>query len=514
MATTAVDIKKIQDSSTSGEPGQSMTRLEAFLLSQESKTYAAYYNGKMSIQLAGKEWKKHVQEQFPDVEGMQTSENIFKDVIDLYVSNLMPTPHDLKGFGDTLVPLLCRGEAPVLVMADGTVSFPERYEMLSDGDYVAAVIYTRSLQRMEDYATFAYSDGTTRLFSKPVPDDFAPADKIGYKFVEEKHGATLFRFALDDKGMGGALAALQDRTNHSVLDQTAVAEMYARPFWYLLNTELPVKNPYLPAGSQPQEEALKEKDVKGSGARVFVTSSEGPFGQLTPPTLGDMVDYHDSIIGKVSQSTGIPEFYFKPGGGQAPSGVSLKVLSRRYNNKVSRIRTSIEDQLMELAQLMGIKPAEGDKELVLWDTTDDLLQEALDQHGESLFRMGYPLEYIAEVVTPGVNLEDYLDDGFKEEDSAAVMAQKLYLGVEGGKLLKVHEARQMLRNAGAPLDADDDLATLDAAVNGGPTPDQVAAYAANPGQQAGEPAMNPVPSNVNPLHPSTGSNGRPVNPVE
>lgn len=450
--TTAQDIKTIQKSSEGGE--QTLTKLEAFLLHQDSPSYTAYYNGKMSFELAGEEWKKHVEKTFPDINSQQTSENIFKDVIDLYISNLMPTSHELRGFGDTLVPLLCRGEAPVLHMSDGTVSFPERYEMLSDGDYNVAVIFTRSLRTMQDHATFAYSDGTTRLFSKPVPDDFGPADKLGYKFVEEKHGATLFRFALDDKGMGGSLAALQDRTNHSTLDQTVVAEMYARPFWYLLNTELPVANPYLPAGMQPGGDALKEQKTDGSSGRVFVTSSEGPFGQLTPPTLGDMVNYHDSIIGKISQSTGIPEFYFKPGSGQTPSGVSLKVLSRRYNNKISRIRDSIEDQLLKLAELMGVKPEEGDNELVLWDTTDDLLQEALDQHGEALFRMGYPLEYIAEVVTPGVELDDYLDDGF---DPTQV----------------------------------------------GPTPDQVAAYAANPGQEAGQPVVIPD-------HPSNGPTLRPV----
>ena len=486
----ASEIQKIQDSS------DSMTFIEAFLLNQDTMTYAEYYNGKMSIRLAGAEWKKSVERNFPDLDNSQTSENIFKDVIDLYISNLMPTPPELKGFGDTLVPLLCRGEAPVLVLADGTVSHPERYEMISDGDYVIAAIFTRSLKNMEDYVTFATSDGTTRLFKKPVPKDFSPADKLGYKWVEDGHGATLFRFALDDKGMGGALSSLQDRANHSILDQTAVAEMYARPFWYLLNTELPVKNPYLPAGLQSDGDQLKEHDVAGTGARVFTTSSDGPFGQLTPPTINDMVGYHDSIIAKVSQSTGIPEFYFKPGGGAAPSGVSLKVLSRRYNNKVSRIRDSIKDHLLELASLQGVAPAEGDDELVLWDTTDDLLQEALDAHGESLYRMGYPLDYIAEVVTPGVNLDDYMDDGFKQDEQAGRLAQQLYPATKGNALLKPEESREMLRQAGAPLDGDDDLTTeeeLAAAQAAQPTPDQVAAYAANPGQEAGKPAINPVP---------------------
>lgn len=425
-----------------------MTKIEAYLLLQNSVTYSAYYNGKMSFALAGEEWKKAVEESFPGITNQQTSENIFKDVIDLYVSNLMPTQHELAKFGDTLVPLLCRGEAPVLYLKDGTVSFPERYEMLSDGDYNVAAIFTRSLAKEEDYVTFAYSDGTTRLFKKPMPVDYsAQAGPEGYQFVEETTGHTLYRFALDDRGMGGSLAALQDRVNHSILDQTAIAEMYARPFWYLLNVDLPDVNPYLAAmgvANSAAQEALKEREVKGQSGRVFTTNSEGPFGQLTPPTLNDVVAYHDSISAKVSSSTGIPEFYFKPGAGTPPSGTALKTLSRRFNSKIGRIRDSIEDQLLELAALMGVQKEEGAEELTLWDGTDDLLQEALDAHGEALYRMGYPLSYIAEVVTPGVDLDDYLDDGF-------------------------------------------DMSQV------GPTPSQIEAYAQNPGQQAGQPALNPAP---------------------
>lgn len=428
-----------------------MSAIEQYLLNLDSKTYASYYNGKMSLALAGKSWKADVLKAFPDVESSQTSENIFKDVIDLYVSSVMPTPEELKGFKDTLVPLLIRGQAPVVRTAQGDTSFPEHYEMISDGNFTVAAIFTRSLKEMKDYITFISGSGeegdaTARLFSKDAPSDLSKATHDGFRYVEETHGHTLYRLNLDDRGMGGALSALQDRTNHSILDQTAVAEMYARPFWYLLNTDLPVKNPYMPPGMQPSGDALKEHKTDGAAGRVFTTSSEGPFGQLDPPTLTDMISYHDSIIGKVSQSTGIPEFYFKPGGGQTPSGVALKVLSRRFNNKIGRIRDNIKDDLLALATQMNVKLEEGQDEISLWDATDDLLQDALDAHGEALFRMGYPLEYIAEVVTPGVDLDDYMDDGFDESQV-------------------------------------------------GPTPDQVAAYAANPGQQAGQP-VPPVPAEV------------------
>lgn len=502
VTATDMTVKQQMDqaiNSSRDEDGRALTKIEAFLLLQESITYTSYYNGKMSFQLAGEPWKKAVEKTFPNLSSQQTSENIFKDVIDLYVTNLMPTPHELKDFGDTLVPLLCRGEAPVLWMRDGTVSFPEKYEMLSDGSYDVAAIFTRSLEKEEDYVTFAYSDGVTRLFKKSMPEDFtAPADANNYKFVEEVPGNVLFRFTLDDKGMGGSLAALQDRVNHSILDQTAIAEMYARPFWYLLNTELPVTNPYLPAQHQQGGDDMQEQELKGAGGRVFTTSSDGPFGQLTPPTINDMIGYHDSITSKVSSSTGIPEFYFKPGAGTPPTGVALKTLSRRFNSKIGRIRDSISDQLEQLAKLMKIEKAEGDEELQIWDGTDDFLQEALDEHGEALFRMGYPFEYIAEVVTPGVDMDAYLDDGFKEDQvDPARAAQQLYIATKGKELLKVSESREMLRQAGAPLDADDELQTeeeLAAAEAAKPTPDQVEAYAENPGQQAGAPAMNPVPT--------------------
>lgn len=319
-----------------GTGDSALSKIEAFLLQRESPTFNAYYNGKMSYKLAGADWEKYVIEAFPNLKGQNTSENIFKTVIDLYAENLIPVPDELKGFSNIVPPLLMRGEAPVIVDDAGTPHFPEHFEMMSDGRYTIAALFTRSLERMEDYVTFAYSNGTTRLFRKPVPDDFAPATREGYTWVETRTGNELFRFALDDKGFGATLAALQDRVNHSILDQTVIAEMYARPFWYLLNVDLPPKNPYLPPSQQPTEEALQEqKKLKGSGGRVFTTSSDGPFGQLEPPTLTDMVAYHDSIINKVPLTTGIPAHYFKPGEGTPPTGVALKVLSKRFNNRIA-----------------------------------------------------------------------------------------------------------------------------------------------------------------------------------
>lgn len=435
----------------------SLATVEAFLMSQDTPTYTPYYNGKMSYTLHGKSWEEYVAEAFPDLGNQQTSENVFKAVIDLYAENLVPVPKELRGFSTILVPLLSRGECPVVVDSAGTPHFPEHFEMISDGLYTVAAIYTRSIKDMMDYVTFAYSDGRTRLFSKKVPNDFTAATREGYSFVEETHGNTLFRFALDDKGFGPSMAALQDRVNHSIIDQTVIAEMYARPFWYLLNVEMPPTNPYLPAGSGGGDrDAMQERETDGAAGRIFTTSSDGPFGQLDPPTIMDMIAYHESISDKVSQSSGIPQHYFKPGSGTPPTGVALKVLSKRFNNKIARIRDDLKDELERLAELLGVpKTAEvagQPNEYELWNTDDDLLQESLDAHGISLSQMGYPLEYIAEVVTPGVNLDDYVDDS---------------LGVPPTNVPGQPTDMTAMGQTGLPA-----------------TPGQVAAYADNPGQRA------------------------------
>lgn len=452
---------------------RSMTKLEQHLLTRSSPTYSAYYNGKMSYALHGKAWEKYVKEAFPDLGDQNTSENVFKTVIDMYAENLVPVPDELRGFSNVLVPLLTRGECAVVVDSAGTPHFPEHFEMVSDGNFTIAAIWTRKLSDMTDNLVFVYSDGRARLFSKPVPDDMTAADAEGYSFVEEETGYELFRFALDDKGFGAQLAALQDRVNHSIIDLTVVAEMYARPFWYLLNVELPPKNPFLPAAQQPQSDAMQEQRTEeGTSGRIFTTSAEGPFGQLEPPTIQDMIAYHDSIIDKVPLTTGVPAHALKPGAGVPPTGVALKVLSKRFNNKVARIREDLNPELERLAEALGIEKTkevapevktdeEGNPlpdeqqdapnyEYELWNTDDDLLQESLDAHGLSLSQMGYPLEYIASVVTPGVDLEDYEDDSLGAPNDGSLGTDMTAMGQQG-------------------LVA---------------TPGQVAAYGQNPGQVA------------------------------
>ena len=450
----------------------SLSKLEDHLLGRATPTYGSYYNGKMSYAIYGKQWEEYVAQAYPELKKQQTSENIYKAVIDLYAENLVPVPDELRGFSNVLVPLLSRGECPVDVDKAGMAHFPEHYEMVSDGTFTACAIFTRSLEKMEDYVTFITSDGVSRLFAKAVPDDLAAPDRKDYKFVEQETGHQLFRFALDDKGFGASLAALQDRLNHSIIDQTIVAEMYARPFWYLMNVELPPKNPYLPA--QPEAEAMRETKLDGSGGRVFTTSGDGPFGQLDPPTIADMIAYHDSIVGKIPLGFGIPEHYFKPGSGTPPTGVALKVLSKRFNNKVSRMREDLEPTLELLATALGVektkevrgveevtdaqgnptgetRPAEYQYEF--WPEGDDLLQESLDAHGLSLAQMGYPLPYIAEVVTPGVDLKDYEDDSLGQPVQAPGLGQPTDMTATGQQGLVA-------------------------------TPGQVAAYGANPGQRA------------------------------
>lgn len=391
------------------------------LLEKRSPTYTSYYNGKMSYRLHGKEWKDFVTQNFADLLTSYTSENIFKDVVDAYRENLIPVVEELAPFKDALVPLLTRGEALGIVTRDGKLAFPEHFEVVSDGEYHVAAVFTRSLRDGKDYVTFIDSAGESELWAKDVPEDLS-YNREGYQHVESEHGHTLFRFALEDAGMGNSLASLQDRINHSILDQTIIAEMYARPFWYLLNFEAPAHNPYLPESVQKSAKAIQEQKTGGAGGRIFATSTNGPFGQLEPPTIKDMVEYHNSLIRKVSQTSGIPEYYFTPATGNATSGRTLMVLSRRFNNRIARIRDAIEPVLLDIAELLGVK-FEGD-ELYLWNVDTDIMQEAIDDHGIALKTMGFPTRYVAEVVAPGVNLDDYLDDGYLDENPSVLSSRR------------------------------------------------------------------------------------------
>lgn len=386
-----------------------MNKMQKLLLQRKTPTYTKYYNGVMSYSLHGKDWSKYVREAFPDLAKQTTSENIFKTVIDLYAEQLYPSHKDLHGIGQTLVPLLIRGEAPIIIDHQGTVHYPEHYEMISDGEYTMAAVFTRSLKEGKDYVTFVDSHGKGELWAQDIPNDLSSPNSEGYSFVEETHGHTLVRLALPDNGFGASLAALQDRINHSIIDQTIVAEMYARPFWYLLNAEIPVTNPYMPESAQTSSPLTKHKTDNAAG-RVFTSSSSGPFGQLEPPTIGDMIAYHDSIVDKVSQTTGIPSFYFKPGTGVPPTGIALKTQTRRFMGRVAAMRNSIRHPLMTLCAQMGISDIT--EPSALWTGGDDLLQDSIDSHGLNLSQMGYPLDYVASVVTPGVDLSKYEDDGF------------------------------------------------------------------------------------------------------
>lgn len=382
-----------------------MDKIKEALLKRTSDKYEPYYNGVMSYTLYGHSWDDYVKSAFPNLSELYTSENLFKVVIDLYAESLMPAPRELQLFRQTLVSLLCRGHAPVIIDDQGKAHFPEHYEMLSDGDYHVAAVFTRALSVGLDYVTFANSDGELDVWAKPIPTDLSPATREDYKHIDVGRG-TLLRFALTDHGFGRLLAPLQDRVNHSIIDQTLIAEMYARPFWYLLNTQLPPRNPYLPK-VEDDEPAMIEH-ARGEQGRVFTTSSPGPFGQLTPPTLNDMVAYHSSLVSKVSQVSSIPEFYLNLASSGVPSGVALKVLSKRFNQKVARIRDSLEPQLLEICEMLGLDPD------ALWPIGDDLLQDSLDMHGISLKQMGYPTDYIASVVTPGVDLDQYATDGLDD----------------------------------------------------------------------------------------------------
>lgn len=382
-----------------------MINIEKHLLNKRTPSFTDYYRGKIKFKVHGQEWGKFIAKNFPNIENTITSENVFKDSIDAYRDTLIPIPKALSGFKDSLVSLLTKSQAIAVVTRDGQVYFPENFEILDDGTDQIACIFSRSILDQMHYITIIDSRGFMKVWSKAMTEDSIDSGRdtslSGYTLQEETTGNHLFTFSLDDSGMGGHLASLQDRINHSILNQTVVSEMYARPFWYLLNYEAPLRNPYMDSGRS----AVEEISGTQSTGRIMATTSPGPFGQLEPPTIGDMIEYHNSLIQKVSRTTGIPEIYFQPQVGSQVSGRALLVLSKRFNTKVQRIRDQIEPILYDILELLG-----EDIEQAMWPSNDDVGQEVIDEHGLMLIQMGYPLEYVSSIVTPGIDLSRYSGD--------------------------------------------------------------------------------------------------------
>src|SRR5699024_7461941 len=118
------------------------------------------------------------------------------------------------------------------------------------------------------------------------------------------------------------------------------------------------------------------------------------------------------------------EYYLRPQGGNAPSGTSLRVMSQRFNNRVKNLRAALEPELMRLANDMELRSEDG-TELSLWEDSNDLLQDSLDAHGLALTQMGMPRDYVADVVAPGVDMEDYENDGYQDAPPREPLMQRV-----------------------------------------------------------------------------------------
>lgn len=381
-----------------------LSDIQKELLKADPQPYYSYYRGLIDAQALPPDIRKIAATEYGETLLGYTSENIFKIVINTYATGLTAPRADLQGYNKALTPLLIRGAAPCIIQPNETLTFPENYTYITDGDYTMAAVFTRSLSQNTDYVTFIDSEGAAQTWSKPTKNPYNKDFAKDWKLLEEDTGYQLHMLTLPDTGFGPTLAALQNRINASIITQTRVADMYARPFWYLLNTYQPPENPYTNGDTPAPKPSSKP------GQRIFITDSQGPFGQLTPPTLKDVVDFHNTILEKVTQTTGIPPYYFTPGTGTPPTGVALKVISERYRQNIQAMRDTLNPTLQAILTSIGATPDTDDGGHIIWQSADDLTQDALDAHGIALTTMGYPLDYIATQVTPGVDLTAYETD--------------------------------------------------------------------------------------------------------
>lgn len=380
-----------------------LSDIQKRLLEADPQPYYSYYRGVIDETALPPDIRSIARTEYGDTLLGYTSENIFKIVINTYATGLASHRPDLPGFNKALTPLLIRGVAPCVIHPNKTLTFPENYTYITDGGYTITATFTRSLSKNTDFVTFIDTEGVAQTLYKPTKNPHTKDFTHDWKPLDHAAGYQLHMLTLPDTGFGPTLAALQNRINASIITQTRVADMYARPFWYLLNTYQPPDNPHT---ASPQQ----AKPASKPGQRIFITDSQGPFGQLTPPTLKDVVDFHNTILEKVTQTTGIPPYYFTPGTGTPPTGVALKVISERYRQNIQTMRDTLNPTLQNILADTGATPDTDDGDYIVWQSADDLTQDALDAHGLALTTMGYPLDYVASQVTPGVDLAAYESD--------------------------------------------------------------------------------------------------------
>lgn len=156
---------------------------------------------------------------------------------------------------------------------------------------------------------------------------------------------------------------LQDALNKSVANLVVTEESYARPFRYLLNFKPESNNPFTAAGEYMQAmasaatTAVKRK-FDPTRSQIFTHDGPGPFGQLDPADLLQLVKVQDAYAVKVGRVVGIPPYYLTQTSGDVPSGQSLRVLTARLTARVRRFQRDSGPVLRGLAQLLGIPEPE------------------------------------------------------------------------------------------------------------------------------------------------------------
>jgi len=211
---------------------------------------------------------------------------------------------------------------------------------------------------------------------------------------------------LSSGGIGESLGELQGKINHVSLDETIIAEMYSRPFWYMLNT-------VLPPGSKNKDGVEKRHNDGRVSGRILATSSPGPFGKLDPPSLADISAYHASLVRRVSDVTGIPPFFLSLSSGAPPSGRALQIMMSRFITTVSQMRADIDDAITLIASACDPDAPITDDSHHLWPQITDAMQDIQDTHGMAVASMGLPPAVAAREahirLEPGDLGEDWVD---------------------------------------------------------------------------------------------------------
>lgn len=206
----------------------------------------------------------------------------------------------------------------------------------------------------------------------------------------------------------------QDELNKVAADTLVSSERVALPLRYIMEVAPELLEPKLnPTTGQLEPPKLPFDEKVNS---ILALTAKGPAGQFAAPDAASLIKLQEHAESKMFRVTGIPSFYLLRTGGDAPSGISLRILSSRLTSAVKSFTRDNTPTLRGLLQLMGVT-----NPVISWADPMPLSAEEMLADAAEEKALGLPVEEWLR--TAGYDPDETDERGLR-------LAERVQLGVE------------------------------------------------------------------------------------